>query len=184
MRLFTGISIPEPVRHNVSAVLDRLRPLARLGWVPAEKLHITTKFIGEWPEERLEELMGSLQGIAVPAVFEVRINGFGWFPNPHSPRVLWCGIQAGPELAALASATDQALAKLGIQPEKRAFSPHLTLARIKDSSVPLLEVKRTIATLPSVDMGTFVVQDFLLFQSVTKPGGSVYTPLQVFPLAS
>jgi RNA 2',3'-cyclic 3'-phosphodiesterase len=184
MRLFTGIALPEPVRQNVSAVLDRLRPLARLGWVPAEKLHVTTKFIGEWPEERLGELKTSLKSIVVPAAFEVRINGFGWFPNPHNPRVLWCGIQAGPELAALASATDKALATLGIEPEKRAFSPHLTLARIKDASVPLLEIKRTIATLPSVDMGSFVVQDFLLFQSVTKPSGSVYTPLQVLSLAS
>src|SRR5436190_340124 len=99
-------------------------------------MHITTKFIGEWPEERLGELTGALAALSARAPIPIAIRNLGFFPNPHSPRVFWAGIEAPAELANLAGATDLALAALGVASEQRAFAPHLTLARIKEP-VPL-----------------------------------------------
>lgn len=181
MRLFVAIDLPPDVLHNVEALLDRLRPTARISWSPPENLHITTKFIGQWPEERLDELKSTLAAIEPRAPFPVHIHKVGFFPNPHSPRVFWCGIDA-PELGALAQATDRATASLGVASETRAFSPHLTLARIKDR-VDMQPLRQTIAALPSLDFGEYTVDRFFLYLSKPHSGGSVYTKLAEFPFA-
>jgi RNA 2',3'-cyclic 3'-phosphodiesterase len=182
MRLFTGVAIPETVLSSLEALLGRLRPNARLKWSPIANLHITTKFIGEWPPNRLDELREALAAIPTPGAFSIDIQGLGWFPNPHSPRVFWAGIQGGSALPALAKATDEAAARLGIARESKPFSPHLTLARIKDP-VPLNGVRQAIAALPSVEFGSFRVCDFHLYLSEPGPAGSVYTALATYPLA-
>ncbi len=95
MRLFTGIAISHHVLERLARVLEELRPLAPLNWSPVENLHITSKFIGEWPEERLSELQAALENISPPSGFEMTIAGFGYFPNPRRPRTLFAGVQAG-----------------------------------------------------------------------------------------
>lgn len=182
MRLFTAIDLPEEVISNLKRLLNRLRPSARLKWSPPENLHITTKFIGEWPEERLDEIHAALGAVPSHAPIAIDIRGLGFFPNPHAPRVFWAGIQALPDLASLAAETDAALAALGIEPEKRAFSPHLTLARIKEP-VPMQPLREAIAALPSLDFGSFVVDRFYLYQSRLAPSGSVYTKLSEYPFS-
>jgi 2'-5' RNA ligase len=94
MRLFTGISIAPDVLMTVGKLLDILRPTASLKWTPVENLHITTKFIGEWPEARLNELIETLRGTTWGAPIKISINGLGWYPNPHSPRVLSAAVHA------------------------------------------------------------------------------------------
>ncbi len=175
MRLFTGLDLPDEVVHSLRKFLDHLEPTARISWSPPENLHITTKFIGEWPEERLGELKSALASLPPRPPIPVHIRRVGFFPNPHAPRVFWCGIEA-PGLDALAAATDQATAALGIPPETRAFSPHLTLARIKER-VNLQPLRQAIAALPSLDFGAFVAGRFFLYQSRPGPKGSVYTKL-------
>ncbi len=135
MRLFTGLDLPAEVVHNLEQLLERLRPTARIHWSLPANLHITTKFIGEWPEERLGELKAALAALESQPPIAVHIRKVGFFPNPHAPRVFWCGIEA-PGLEALAEHTDGATAALGIARETRAFSPHLTLARIKEKAEP------------------------------------------------
>ena len=139
MRLFTGLDLPPEVAGRLADLLERLRPAARIAWSPPANLHITTKFIGEWPEERLEELRAALAGVAAGSEanpIPVHVGGLGFYPNPRAPRVFWCGMEA-PGLAELAAETDAATARLGVQSEKRAFSPHLTLARIKRAGTDL-----------------------------------------------
>lgn len=182
MRLFTGISLPEPVVASLSAVIDRLRPLARIQWSNAANLHITTKFIGEYAEDRLDSLKSALAAVPPTGPIDIGISGFGWFPNPHSPRVFWCGVHASQALTELASGIDAALEPLGIAREKRPYSPHLTLARIKTPDKQLVEVKRAVASLPSTDFGSFSAGSFHLYQSKTNPSGSVYTKLADFSL--
>lgn len=183
MRLFTGIALPEAVVSHIAETINRLRGTAPIQWSRASNLHITTKFLGEVPEDRVEELKRALAAIPVPSAFDIEIAGFGWFPNPDRPRVLWCGIRAPDALGELAAATDAACVPFGIEPEKRAFSPHLTIARVKDPTVPLTETKRAIASLPSVDFGRFRAGMFHLYQSKTNPSGSVYTRLADYSLA-
>jgi 2'-5' RNA ligase len=181
MRLFTGIELPEEIAGTLSRMIDTLRTTAHLKWTPAYNLHLTTKFIGEWPEERLPELVDRLKPVGSRAPIPVVIQGMGWFPNPHNPRILWAGVKSAPELSQLAADTDEAVGTLGIARETKPFSPHLTLARIKDV-VPLTQVRQAIAELPTVDFGSFAVDRFHLYLSKTGPSGSIYTKLADFPL--
>jgi 2'-5' RNA ligase len=181
MRLFTGISISPIVRKNLDKLLQQLRPTADVRWSRPESLHITTKFIGEWPEEGLSDLIDTLDEIAPVGKIDLAIRGLGWFPNPHAPRVLWCGIEAPPALAELASATDKTLAQAGIAAEVKKYSPHLTLARVH-TGTKLLGLQQAIAALPSVDFGAFTATEFHLFFSEMGPAGSKYTKLADFPL--
>ena len=182
MRLFIGLDLPAEVVRKLEELLEQLRPAARISWSPPANLHITTKFIGEWPEERLDELKAGLRAVPPRAAIPVHIHRVGFFPNPHAPRVFWCGIEA-PGLESLAWDTDRATAALGIESEKRAFSPHLTLARIKER-MNLQPLREKIAVLPSLDFGSFEARSFFLYQSKLHPTGSVYTKLAEFPLSS
>ena len=182
MRLFTGMDLPQNVVTNLEELLVRLKPAAQINWSPPRNLHITTKFIGEWPEERLAALKAALASLRAREPIPISIEKLGFFPNPHSPRVFWAGIHAGDELAGLARDTEAALAALGIAKEDRAYSPHLTLARIKTpGKQPAL--LQAVAKLPSLEFGSFTADRFYLYHSRTAPSGSVYTKLAEFPFA-
>lgn len=180
MRLFTAIDLPPAVLRNLARLVDRLRPYARLRWQPADNFHITTKFIGEWPEQRLEEITEALRRLPARSPFRVAVRGLGWFPNERAPRVFWTGVEAEAGLAELARETEDALSELGVGREGRPFAPHLTLARVKER-VPLEALKRVVAELPSREFGEFTVESFFLYLSELRPQGSVYTKLQEFP---
>lgn len=181
MRLFTGIAIPRESMEALSLLIDHLRITAHLKWSQPYNLHITTKFIGEWPEQKLDELIAGLHKVPGQGPMAIAISGLGWFPNPHSPRVLWAAVHAPESLEKLAEATDWALQALGVPAEAKKFSPHLTLARIKEV-VPLADIKRAIAGLSSVDFGSFTADRFHLYLSKPGPAGSIYTQLAEFPL--
>ena len=227
MRLFAGIDLPAEVRENLAALLGGLRPCARLNWSPAENLHITTKFIGEWSEDRLDALVAALRSLPPRQPIGIALRGLGWFPNAHgtveeslrptararqesyptrqakhfdtgrvslptcpsdsstvpcAPKIFWVGVKADGGLAELARHTDETVARLGVPPERRPFSPHLTLARIR-KQVPLARLRDAVAALPSADFGEFTASRFHLFLSETAASGSVYTKLAEFPLA-
>lgn len=181
MRLFTAIDLPDQILRNLEELLNKLRPTARINWSPPANLHITTKFIGEWPEGRLDELTRALAGMAPRAPVPVEVRRVGFFPNPHSPRVFWCGIEA-PGLERLAADTDEITSGLGIASESRVFSPHLTLARIKER-LDLQPLREAIAALPSLDFGLFEARNFFLYQSKLHRTGSLYTKLREYPFA-
>src|SRR5579871_919935 len=123
MRLFCGLDLPPQIVHSLEHLITQLRPSARIHWSPPANLHITTRFIGEWPEARLPELSAALGGMPRQAPIEIAVRQLGFFPNPHAPRIFWAGVQAGPELAQLASDTDRALEPSGLPPEGRPFRP-------------------------------------------------------------
>lgn len=181
MRLFTGIAVPDPLIDNLARLLDRLRPSAHVHWCPVYNFHITTKFIGQWTPERLDELVEAVHPLGEKKAFAISIAGIGWFPNPHSPRVLWAGVKGGEALPDLARATDVAFQTLGIALENKPYAPHLTLARIRDSSVPLGPLRQAIAQLPSVDLGSFTADRFCLYESKPGPNGTIYTQLAEVP---
>lgn len=177
MRLFAAIDIPEPVKDKLRALLDRVRPAAKINWSPVENLHVTTKFIGEWPEDRLEEMKGALAGIGPSEAIGINVRGVGWFPNPRRPRVFWAGIEGGEALERLAHATEDAVSALGVPREDRKYSPHLTLARIRDQ-VSLEPLHKALEQAGPYRFGDFVAAAFYLYLSK----GGRYTRLAEFPL--
>jgi 2'-5' RNA ligase len=181
MRLFTALDISAETRAALVALAGELAPGTGFGWSRAENLHITTKFIGEWPGERLGELREALAGIGRPGEIAVEISGLGWFPNPHSPRFLFAGVRAGEELGRLHRATDAACAGLGIAGETKEFRAHLTLARMKGGE-GLAEVRGRIARLETTAFGRFLAGSFGLYESLPGVGGSQYKKLEEFPL--
>jgi 2'-5' RNA ligase len=177
MRLFTAIDIAPGVQRNLGALLDQLRPTDKLSWTTLERMHITTKFIGEWPEERIEEMKRTLSAVNEPGAMDIQIRGLGWFPNPRHPRVFWAGVEGGAALKALARGIEETLEKIGVPREDREYSPHLTLARIRER-VPLNAMMRAIESLESTDFGFFRATAFYLYLSRS----GIYTKLAEFAL--
>ena len=180
MRLFTAVDISLEVVGALDRLVAQLRPTARIKWSPAANLHITTKFIGEWPDARRAQIEEALRGLPSRPPIPIAIRGLGFFPNARAPRVFWAGVEAPASLGELARETERALDGLGVAMEARAFSPHLTLARIKEP-LPLDRLHHVIAALPSTEFGAFTADRFHLYQSALHPSGSVYTRLSEFP---
>jgi RNA 2',3'-cyclic 3'-phosphodiesterase len=177
MRLFTAIALPQDTLLRLDRLLAALRPEALIKWNPLDNLHITTKFIGEWPDARMEELNEALADVAPRTPFPVHIEGMGWFPNERAPRVLWAGVNGGPQLSSLAAETEERLVALGIPREDREFSPHLTLARIKNP-VPLRALRQKVHEMQPVSIGKFEVSQFALFRSDPGSNASIYRQLR------
>ena len=192
MRLFIALDIDDSIRERIALFLDGVRnfaPDAR--WVKPESMHVTLKFIGEQPDSALESIQRVLAGVAA-APSGIHFRGYGFFPTPKSARVFWIGMEAGPQLAALAASVDDTMGALRIPKEERPFSPHLTLARSAGGSgAPhrqkndgarrtFQHLQEKLAALPQPDFGTMTAREFFLYQSQLSPKGSKYTKLARF----
>jgi len=106
-------------------------------WVPPENVHLTLKFLGELPEERVREVCSAVDGAAagVPP-FVMGVGGFGAFPSLRRPQVVWVGVELEPTLESLQASLEEALAGLGFPREQRPFRPHLTLGRARKHVSP------------------------------------------------
>lgn len=189
MRVFVALDIPEEVRAAIGALIEKLRPTNKIArWVRIEGAHVTLKFIGEVPPEKIEPIKASLSKIQFPKFIQLKFRGVGFFPNERRPRVLWAGIEAGEELGALAAAVETSLEPLGIAKEQRVFSPHLTLARFdtarhKPSASAFDRLHETISKAGPLDFGSGTASEFHLYQSTLKRGGAEYTRLATFRFA-
>jgi len=183
MRLFVAMDIPEDVRSAIGALAAKLRLVCRNArWVRIEGLHVTLKFIGETSAEKTEMIKTALAAVPFRAPIPMNFRGLGFFPNGHSPRVLWAGIEAGAELAALAAAVEASLDPLGIPREERAFSPHLTLARF-EMLRGLDALLAAIEKAGPLEFGVTTAKEFHLYQSILKLGRAEYTRLATFSCA-
>jgi 2'-5' RNA ligase len=176
MRLFTAIDLPVEMLEKLGAFLARLRPLANLRWTEVENLHITTKFIGEWPEDRVDAIKTALREVTIEDKISISVRGVGSFPDAQRPRVFWAGVEGGNALLKLAQSTEQALATLGVPVETRTYSPHLTLARVKVST----HLPDVIQAAGNPDFGAFQAASFLLYLSANGE----YSKLAEFPFHS
>lgn len=180
MRLFVALDLPEEVRAVLSELTGRLRRSCRgPRWVSLAGVHITLKFIGETADERAERIGHALAEIRGLAPIEMRFAGLGFFPNERRPRVFWAGIEAGPAVAALASAIEAKLEPLGIPCETRDFHPHITLARL-DSMDGVSTLRATAAEMTATEFGRATATEFYLYRSVLKSSGAEYTRLATY----
>ncbi len=193
VRVFVALDIPEEVRAAIGALIEKLRPTCRIArWVRIEGIHVTLKFIGEVPPEKIEPIKAALSQIHVPnfpaKAIDLKFHGVGFFPNERRPRVVWAGIEAGAELGALAAAIEMSLEPLGIAKEQRNFSPHLTLARFdtarhKPSGSAFDRLHEAISKAGPLEFGSSTASEFHLYQSTLKRGGAEYTRLATFRFA-
>ncbi len=174
-RLFTGIELPLEQRDE----LRRLRhPLPGAKWVEPENLHMTLRFAGDIDNTKAAELVDRLAGISVDA-FEMRLTGLGTFGG-NEPRSIWAGVEAGPELDALARANERAARLAGLPPEARTFKPHVTIARLKYASADV--IARFLQRIGAFRSQPFLVGRFVLFSARPKVGGGPYVVEEAFPL--
>jgi len=194
MRLFIALDIDEAIRTRINRFVEGVNGFATdARWVRPESLHVTLKFIGEPPESAVDPIKHALSDIHGSAQ-EIHFRGYGFFPTAKSARVFWIGLEAGPQLAALASLIDDKMATLGIPKENRAYSPHLTLARgaggsgsprRRKADAPNRTFQRLqdkLTALPTPEFGTMTARAFFLYQSQLSPIGSKYTKLAPFDL--
>jgi RNA 2',3'-cyclic 3'-phosphodiesterase len=186
VRLFVALEIPAAVRDNLAAQIKELRDLSvqvadkRTRWVRPENLHVTLKFIGEVSPAKLEGIRGALSTIRSNEPVELNFRGLGFFPNENHARVLWAGVNASANLPALAGDIDGALETQGITRERRAFTPHLTLARIEPPGLHE-KLRATIQKSGEREFGSFQTREFHLIESKLKPSGAEYTTLASYP---
>jgi len=133
VRLFLAINLPVATKREIADATSALRETAPdLTWVREPLLHLTLKFLGEQPAERLDEIKGTVAGIAGRHRELVMVmGGIGAFPNFRRARVVWMGVAQEPRLELLHHDVEVACDALGVEVEGRPFRPHLTLARIK-----------------------------------------------------
>ncbi|NKB82286.1 MAG: RNA 2',3'-cyclic phosphodiesterase [Nitrospirales bacterium] len=187
LRTFLAIDLPDGMHKVLVACQDTLKKdLPSLKWVQPQAMHLTLKFLGDIHEDQVDLLRQVTEkAFARWPCFSVKIQGLGLFPNLRHPRVLWVGVtdDAG-RVADVAELTDSCLQTIGVPREAKAYTPHLTLARIKEygREVGSSLTKQGHLAAPWI-MGLLPVRHICLFQSERRSSGSVYTKLWDIPLA-
>ena len=180
MRVFIAVDLPAEIRNELTKLQRELEPVTDSArWVAPESIHVTLKFIGEIAEKRLDEIDAAVTGFTWKS-FVITVRGVGFFPGNRSPRVFWAGMEA-PTMQNLAEELDSRMERLGFEKEKRAFRPHITLARARDSRIDSSLVAAS-AKYAEYDFGSFTVDRMFLFKSILKPTGAVYERLKEYPL--
>ncbi len=189
VRVFVAIELAGGIRAALAGVQARLAA-ARLPLrlTRSEGIHLTLAFIGDIPAAAVPALIGAVEGAATGrAVFTLRAEGLGMFPNARRPRVVWAGIQGDPEdrtrLEALHTGLAAALPAAGFTADPR-FDPHLTLARVGDRATPA-EAAAIGALVQTLSLPTglaFDVAHVSVMRSDLHPNGAIYTRLAAVPL--
>ncbi len=183
MRVFVALEIPNEVRSAIDALEKRLEPECRgARWVRPASMHVTLKFIGEVPPEKVARTQSELSTLRSTLPVRVAFRGVGFFPNERHPRVFWAGIEATPNLAELAAEIERRLEPLGIPRESREFHPHLTLARFK-SEEGLARLLAAVGNAGPLEFGSMETREVHLFESRLERGGAIYTRLATFAFA-
>jgi 2'-5' RNA ligase len=184
MRLFVAVEVAPAVAVAAAELIDSLRerarrlaPWSRITWVTADRLHITVRFIGHVDADRAGVIRQALAPPLERDPFELTVAGVGTSPPKGPPRILWVGVTQGRQpLTAIEEYVGQRLSAVGIAPEERPYSPHLTLARVREAgglcSAALLEVVKDTM------LGATTVEAITLFESRLSPKGPTYVALQ------
>ncbi|MBI3895225.1 MAG: RNA 2',3'-cyclic phosphodiesterase [Acidobacteria bacterium] len=184
MRAFVAIDIPEGIRHKIANLLEALKPTTKsVRWTHPEGMHLTLKFLGELSLDQIEAVKEQLASVRLRAPLSLQVRGAGYFPSERSPRVIWLGISAGPELAELAGHIEESLATVGIPKEKRPFSAHLTLGRLQTPD-KILAVKEFLQRHEPLEFGSFTAEEIFLYESRLSPKGSTYRKIARFPVTA
>jgi 2'-5' RNA ligase len=189
IRSFIAIELPSQIKAALAQLQGNLRTSrsAAVKWVDAEGIHLTLKFLGNVDEAEIPALTKALsEAVRGIAPFSLQLGDPGAFPNAHAPRVVWVGVggEIGP-LLTLHNNIDRVLAPLGFPPEKRDFSPHLTLGRVREETLPgeRRRLGENVAALKTGAKPSFKAESLSLMRSKLSREGAVYIRLASFALS-
>lgn len=177
MRLFVAVNIPEELKDKIAEVQSRLKKVPLdIRWVDNENFHLTLKFLGEVSDQKRESVISAVsKAVKGFGVFSVSFYGLGVFPNINRPRVVWVGVKEGEtKLKELAARIDNELLQYDFEKEKRDFSGHLTLGRVR-SLKNISDLSKKIPAYEKTDFGSFAAANVDLMQSNLSPKGARYT---------
>jgi len=178
IRTFICIEIPVFIKEQIIELQNKLKSFGRgVRWVNPAGIHLTLKFLGNVPEEKLnniaETVQSAMKGLSP---ITIKIANAGAFPNFKSPRVFWIGVEETTgQLEKYHKLVENGLEKLGYEKENRKFSPHLTLGRIK-SSEGVDKISNELSNTV-INFGEFTAEEIIIMKSDLKPSGAVYIPL-------
>ena len=182
-RLFIAIELSLEVRQWLEtsrSVLEPGMPSGAVRWVNPEGIHLTLKFLGEIPFGQIDAVRGAMdrstEGVKP---FSLTVEGVGCFPNTTRPRVVWAGVRSEPLLLDLQQRLEDNLSAAGFDRERRAFSPHLTLGRVKDgvSEIQLRKIGSAVEGMRTETTAAMKVDGLCLFRSVLRSNGPEYSVL-------
>lgn len=173
-RLFVAIRPPDVVREQL---LDLMEGIPDVRWQDDDQLHLTLRFIGEVERPVAEDIVAALKRISFDR-FSVALDGVGKFEKRRNG-ALWAGVQPKDQLRALASKVERACQSAGLEPEQRAYHPHITLARWKGRATRL---ERFLELHAGLSSEAWEVGDFILFESRLGRDGAHYEAVESFRL--
>ncbi len=184
IRTFIALDLPEALLERLAQLQRDLRNKADgVRWVRPERIHLTLKFIGSTSEQQAEGVCSALSRLSAGAsAFPVQCCGIGAFPNDRNPKVIWAGLRPDASLAVFQEAIERELELLGIAREKRPFSPHLTLGRVKDTR-KRKQISGVLERYANGDLGSHVFSRVVYYKSDLQPAGPVYTALHTADLS-
>lgn len=175
-RLFVALRPPKAIRQRLLGVIGGV-PGAR--WQDDAQLHLTLRYIGEVEPHAAEDIAAAL-GSVHHAPVELRVDGCGVFDDSRGrPNAIWAGVLPREPLAALHRKVDAAIVRAGLEPERRAYLPHITLARMSGSAGP---VDRWLAEHAALASEPFAIDAMILYESRLGHGGASYEPVARYPL--
>jgi len=184
LRSFIAIELSPLIKAKIEEIQNKLKSLtSEVRWVRPEGIHLTLKFLGNIEEERIPEISDIIRKCSTDTTsFTLKVHSLGAFPNEKNPKVIWVGAEDNSgTLGKLQQFLENRLSTIGFKVEKRAFSPHLTLGRLK-SPKGGSRLTQGLEDYKYFDFGTFEAKEVCLFKSELKPGGAIYTKLKTFPL--
>lgn len=175
-RLFTALEIPRDAALSLSLLRGGL-PGAR--WIDVENYHLTLRFIGDIEGHLADEIAGALDRVQRPA-FQLQLSGVGAFGS-KKPHAVWAGVSPSPDLLALQAEIERICQRLGVPADPRKFSPHVTLARLRNPSAH--DVAKYLSAHGSFSAVPFKVGRFVLMSSRDSVGGGPYVIEEAWPLS-
>jgi 2'-5' RNA ligase len=188
IRTFIAIELPPELKAELTRLQNKLRSSCgnSARWVDPNSIHLTLKFLGNVPLDKVDEVVKAIEKAEVGTPpFQITVRGCGCFPNALRPQVAWVGLTGDlKSLNDLVRKLDTTLARLGFKPEGRAFTPHLTLARLRDTASPVERqaIGEAVGRCP-IEISTPVdASEICLMRSELTPRGSIYTRLATVKL--
>jgi len=176
LRLFIAVNLPDEIKSGVARKLLGLKAVeSGIKWVEPQNLHITLKFLGWTDDKNVDQIIRiSEDQVKNIKKFRVSFRGWGGFPAGKHPRVLWIGIDKDKEeLKDLADSLEEAFSKEGFKSEKREFSAHLTVGRVKENK-GVDKVLDKMSEMGEIDFGSFLVGSIDLMKSTLTRSGPIY----------